>query len=138
MHRLNKEDPSDIDHEIESSIHASSLYSDICSSETVSEGLTYKRLSDRVFFWSAAILQAVILILALTISNVEVVFQFIGAIGTSSIMYLFPSLAYFKAKCMLRKSVQQKELYQGSLWHTALASLFFLAWLSIIVSFIWL
>lgn len=58
------------------------------------DGLTYKRLPDRVFFWSALSLQVIMLVLALTVSAIESVFGFVGAIGASSIMFFFPGIAY--------------------------------------------
>ena len=64
---------------------------------TARSGLTYKKLSDRVFFWMALGMHALALTLALSISSVEAVFDFLGAIGSCSITFLFPGLAYLVA-----------------------------------------
>ena len=69
-----------------------------CSEQmSTKSGLTYKKMSDQVFFWSAVILQASLLLLALTVSSVEAVFQFIGAIGATSILFFFPGISYVTA-----------------------------------------
>lgn len=70
------------------------LYKD---SQQDDDGLTYKRLSDRVFFWSALILQVIMLVLALTVSAIENVFGFVGAVGASSIMFFFPGVSFLTA-----------------------------------------
>ena len=59
--------------------------------------LTYKKLSDSIFFWTALILHLLTLGLAMTIKDVTVVFEFAGAVGSSSITFLFPSVAYLLA-----------------------------------------
>ena len=59
--------------------------------------LTYKKLPDSVFFWTALMLHLVTVGLSMTIDDITVVFEFTGAVGSSSIMFLFPSVAYILA-----------------------------------------
>ena len=59
--------------------------------------LAYKNLSDSVFFWTTLILQVTILTLATTIEDISVIFDFIGAFGGASQMFLFPAVAYLLA-----------------------------------------
>ena len=95
--------------------------------------LTYKKLSDSVFFWSTIILQLFIVTLALSISNIEVVFEFIGAVGSSSIMLLFPGLAYIV--CLHKYgSSEYKKKWSTVFWY-ALAWFFLTCWLVLLISF---
>ena len=56
--------------------------------------LTYKKLSDRVFFWTAMILHLTIVTLAMVLPDIDIVFDISGAFGCSSMMLLFPSVFY--------------------------------------------
>ena len=57
-------------------------------------GLSYKKLPDRVFFWTALLLLASMVFVAIVVSSVEAVFDFLGAFGCNSITFLFPALGY--------------------------------------------
>ena len=75
---------------------AGSIVSETSLSSTRS-GLTYKKLSDRVFFWAALILHCSMLFIAITATNIEPVFDFLGAFGCNSITFLFPGVGYLVA-----------------------------------------
>lgn len=59
--------------------------------------LTYTKLSDRVFFWVTLVLHVSTLGMALLIEDLDSVFEFISAFGTSFIMLLYPGLIYILA-----------------------------------------
>lgn len=60
-------------------------------------GLTYKKLSDGFFFWTATILQIAIVGIAMLISEIELVFEFTGTFGCATVTFLFPAVAYIKS-----------------------------------------
>ena len=59
--------------------------------------LTYKKLSDRVFFWTTVFLHITSLTIAMLVEDIRTVINFSGAIGSSSLMFLFPGLAFILA-----------------------------------------
>ena len=75
--------------------------SETCTSEftmqSTKSALTYKQLPERLFFWTAVLLHAITLSLAIMIDNLDSVFDFLGSVGCSCIMFLFPGVAYILA-----------------------------------------
>ena len=109
-------------------------YSDLSGSSTKST-LTYKNLSDAFFFATALVLHSIILSLATSITNIDVVFDYAGAVGSSSMMFLFPGLAYILA---LRKygKASHRQLWSTFFWH-ALAWFFLLCYVAILYAFLY-
>ena len=91
---------------------ASSIY----TVATNKSELTYKRLSDSVFFWTAVLLHVTSLGIAMSVENIDTVFEFTGAIGCSSIMFLFPGLGYILALREFGSSQRRKEC-QTTFYH---------------------
>lgn len=67
------------------------------TANTARSALTYKKLSDNVFFWTALIMHIIVIILALTVKSIDSIFELAGAIGSASTTFLFPGLAYLVA-----------------------------------------
>lgn len=87
--------------------------------------LQYKNLSDSVFFWTALALQVTILICAMTIEDLELVFEFNGAFGCSSVTFLFPGVAYLVALSKYGRPSTHKK------WSTLFYKI--LAWVFLII-----
>ena len=64
---------------------------------TTRSGLTYKKLPEPVFYWTAIMLQSSLLIMAISVQSIDAVFDFIGAFGSGCISFLFPGMAYLYA-----------------------------------------
>ena len=64
---------------------------------TTRSGLTYKKLPEPVFYWTAIMLQSSLLIMAISVQSIDAVFDFIGAFGSGCISFLFPGVAYLYA-----------------------------------------
>ena len=64
---------------------------------SVKSALTYKQLSDRVFFWVTVSLHSTILLLSILISDLTVVFDFTGGICATLMMFVFPGVGYLVA-----------------------------------------
>ena len=67
------------------------------TANTARSGLTYKKLSDNVFFWTALIMHLTVIVLALTVESIDSIFELSGAIGASATIFLFPGIAYLVA-----------------------------------------
>jgi amino acid permease len=103
---------------------------------SVRSGLTYKKLSDNVFLLTAVILHATIVILALTLTSVESLFDFVGAIGASATMFGFPAIAYIVAlKRHGTSRIRQK--WETTFYHVS-AWVFCLLQLVVLAMFFWL
>ena len=75
----------------------SSAGSSECTINSAKSALTYKNMSDRIFFWTALVLHFSVLALAMSISNLDRVFEFLGAVGSCFYIFLFPGLSYILA-----------------------------------------
>ena len=64
---------------------------------TTRSGLTYKKLPEPVFYWTAIMLQSSLLIMAISVQSIDSVFDFVGAFGSGCISFLFPGVAYLYA-----------------------------------------
>merc|ERR1712156_142194 len=89
------------------------------TASTNKSALQYKKLSDGCFFWTALVLH-VLVACAMTITDLDIVIEFAGAVGASSNMFLFPGLAYILALRKFGKPEYRKK------WSTCLYT--FLAW----------
>ena len=98
--------------------------------------LTYKKLSDSVFFWMAMFLHLLTLGLAMTIDDVTVVFEFAGAVGSSSITFLFPSVAYILA--LNKYGTTRQKAKCESIFFFSLAWIFLILYTALLGSFIYL
>ena len=109
-----------------------SAYSDLSGSSTKS-ALTYKNMSDAFFFTTALVLHSIILGLSISITNIDDVFDYAGAVGSSSMMFLFPGLTYILA---LQKygTPSHRQLWSTFFWH-ALAWFFLLCYVAILFAF---
>ena len=98
--------------------------------------LTYKDLNDTVFFWTTVILQIGIMTMALTIEDIDVIFDFIGVIGCASQTFLFPSVAYLLAVNKYSTSRQRKK------WETTiyqiLSYIFLILYFSILGAYVYI
>ena len=70
---------------------------DLQSDISESSELTYKRLPDSVFFWTAILLHASVILVAASFNDITAVIDFIGSVGGSLIMFIFPGLGYLFA-----------------------------------------
>ena len=96
------------------------------SAITAKSALTYKLLSDRVFILSAIFIHVATISLAVTITDIAVVFEVCGSITSNAQMFFFPGVGYLLALNRYgSSSIRQK-------WETT----FFcgLAWFFIIFS----
>ena len=50
-----------------------------------------------MFFWTTVFLHITSLLIAMLVENIDTVFNFSGAIGSSALMFLFPGLGYILA-----------------------------------------
>ena len=100
---------------------ASSIY----TVATDKSELTYKKLSDSVFFWTAVLLHVTSLGIAMSVENIDTVFEFTGAIGCSSIMFLFPGLGYILALREFGSSHRRKK-WETSFYHV-------MAWVFLVI-----
>ena len=64
--------------------------------DTAEEKPTSK-LSDSIVFWTTIIIHVTLLVLSISLTNVDVIFEYGGSIGTGSVMFLIPALAYLVA-----------------------------------------
>ena len=64
---------------------------------SVKSALTYRKLSDSVFFWTSTILHATVLTLALTVTDLGLVFEIGGSIGVAGLFFFFPGIAFLLA-----------------------------------------
>jgi len=71
--------------------------SDTLSACSVKSALTYQSLPDSYFLWTALVLHVSILTIALSLENLDLVFEIAGAIGCASSTFLFPGVAYILA-----------------------------------------
>ncbi len=67
------------------------------TANTARSALTYKKLSDNVFLWTALIMQITVIVLAITVQSIDTFFEIGGAIGASATIFFFPGLAYLVA-----------------------------------------
>mmetsp|Transcript_12087 Transcript_12087/g.16406 ORF Transcript_12087/g.16406 Transcript_12087/m.16406 type:complete len:397 (-) Transcript_12087:165-1355(-) len=100
------------------------------SFSTTRSGLTYKKLPDRVFFWAAIALQTSILIVALSVKSLDVIFDFLGAIGSGCITFLFPGVAYLYALQTWGNSSTRKKW--DTIWNQLTAVFFLLCFFIVI------
>lgn len=93
----------------------------------------YKKLPDTYFFWAALVIQVIIVVLAISITDIKLVYEIAGAVGGTSILFLFPGVAYI---LVLRKygKPSHRELWSSFFWHS-LAWFFVLCALLILVAF---
>ena len=102
---------------------------------SVTSGLTYKKLPDTVFFWVAIMLHTSIIMVALIADDVESVFDFVGAIGCSSISFLFPGLGYIVALQKFGTSRIRKRC--DTLFNQIVAWTYIAVWILICVLYIY-
>ena len=67
------------------------------SATSEKSALTYKSLSDDVFYWTALLQHVITLYLAISLKGIEGITEFIGSIGCSMLFFIFPSIAYITA-----------------------------------------
>ena len=65
--------------------------------------LAYKKLPDSVQNWSSFLLHLFILLFAVSIKDIAVVFEFVGAIGSSFNQYFFPAVGLLLASKLTKK-----------------------------------
>lgn len=82
------------------------------------------------------ILHLVTVGIAMTIENIEVVFEFTGAIGSSSIMFLFPSVAYLLA--LSKYGTARHKAKCETIFYQSLAWLFLILFFAVVGSFLYL
>ena len=98
-------------------------------------GLTYKKLPDNIFFWTALLLQASMLTIAITAKNIEPVFDFLGAFGCNSITFLFPGLGYLVA---FHRFGSNKEKSWELLFNQVIAITFLILWVLILALYVFI
>ena len=76
---------------------------------TAKSGLTYKKLPDSTFIFTAIFLQVSLIIVSISVNSIEFVFEVLGAVASSCITFLFPGLAYLVALRRYGKSSDTKK-----------------------------
>ena len=104
-----------------------------CSNKSA---LQYKKLSDGCFFWTALVLHIVLVACAMTITDLDIVIEFAGAVGASSNMFLFPGLAYILALRKFGKPEYRKKW--STCFYTFLAWFFLALYFTILAAFFFL
>lgn len=94
--------------------------------------MTYKQLSDKVFFWTALLLHLAVLSFAMAIQKIDNVVLFTGTIGGASITFLFPGLAYIVAFRHFGDSPRNRNSWSTIFYH--LMAWFFVAFFVVVVS----
>ena len=102
--------------------------SNASAENSIKSTLAYTNLSDRVYFWVTILIHVSTLAMALSLDDLNQVFEFIGAIASPFIMLFYPGLTYIVA---LRK-------FGNSSHHGLWETIFYhaLAWLYIALSFV--
>ena len=82
--------------------------------------MTYKGLSDRVFFGYTALLHGLIIATALLVRDIATIFDFSGAIGIGATQFVLPGIFYLKTNARYASSRHREKcstlLYQGMSW----------------------
>lgn len=102
---------------------------------SVKSALTYKQLSDRVFFWTTVVLHAGILFLSVTIKDLTVVFDFSGAISATMLTFIFPAVAYLVA--LSRYGTARIRRRRETFVYQVLSVIFILLGLAILISYLY-
>jgi len=103
------------------------------SYNTNKSGLTYKKLPDSIFIWSAVVLWASLLMLAMTISSIEAIFDFIGAVCCGSCTLLFPGMGYLMA--LGKYGSERKRAKWSTTCDKAIAIIFLLSYVIVLALF---
>lgn len=102
---------------------------------SVKSALTYKQLSERVFFWTTIVLHAAILLLSVTIKDLTVVFDFTGAISATMMTFIFPAVGYLVA--LSRYGTSRIRKRRETFVYQVLCYIFIVLGLAILVSYLY-